>query len=296
MTQNTQWHTWMDNTPWIEHLRIDELILPGTHDSGTDKKAPRFMLPMEITQDVPIIDQIIAGFRVIDLRVRFYSNEPANSPTRFQLFHLNSSGRTIAGDVLDKLNDFYNAPTTRAARVKEVIILNFHQFDLFDNNAHRELQTLINQKMGNRLLFQDFKYSTLGDIWANQPGRTIVISYNSDARQHDYWRGIRQQWSGSNLNSTTTLKTFMDEKAAEKKPDYELRSIQCAKYVLPFFVPDDFTDKVDQWFHSQDENSYIQGFYIINTDWSTRSRIVQNCYLANQFRAQKKQKRSLNAG
>lgn len=52
----------MDNTPGLHKLRIDELILPGTHDSGSDKQAPKFILPNEVTQDEPIRVQINRGF------------------------------------------------------------------------------------------------------------------------------------------------------------------------------------------------------------------------------------------
>lgn len=44
-------HYWMSEVPDINRLRIGELILPGSHDSGSDKQAPDFQWPQEITQD-----------------------------------------------------------------------------------------------------------------------------------------------------------------------------------------------------------------------------------------------------
>lgn len=35
-------HYWMSEVPDINRLRIGELILPGSHDSGSDKQAPDF--------------------------------------------------------------------------------------------------------------------------------------------------------------------------------------------------------------------------------------------------------------
>ncbi|WP_157384294.1 hypothetical protein [Pseudomonas helleri] len=64
----------------------------------------------------------------------------------------------------------------------------------------------------------------------------------------------------------------------------------------PFFVPDDFSDTIDSWFLSENEHSYIQNFFIINTDWTTRSQLVKNCRHANQLKAQKRLKTSLRDG
>lgn len=273
---------WMDNTPGIYKLRIDELILPGTHDSGSDKEAPKMMLPNEITQDVPIRNQIMRGFRVLDLRVEFFPGQPTGHPRRFQLYHLTASGRTVADDVLGALNAFYADP----GRQNEIIILNFHQFKNFTEASHRELHTLIDQNIGHRLIPHSQRYFTLEQLRQQMPGKNVVISYNW--RSGDgYWPGVEQQWIGENYISTSTLKVFMDEASSQPKRPYALRAIQCAKYT-GFFVPDDFSDKVDLWFASKDSESYIQRFHIINTDWSTRSNIVLNCMHANQIRAQAK--------
>ncbi|WP_434610404.1 hypothetical protein J3P80_16910 [Pseudomonas sp. D2-30] len=269
---------WMNHTPQIYKLRIDELILPGTHDSGSDREAPKMQFPFEITQDVPIRDQINRGFRVLDLRVELFADQPAGHPRRFQLYHLTSSGRTVAGDVLDVLNAFYANP----ARGKEIIILNFHQFKNFTDAAHNELHDLIDQTIGHRLIHYARSYMTIQELWQRMPGKNIVISYNRRGGD-GYWPGVEHQWSDENYISTSTLKKFMDDASSQPKRPYALRSIQCAKYT-GFFVPDDFSDKVDEWFASQDINSYIQRFHIINTDWSTRSSIVLNCMHANQFR------------
>jgi hypothetical protein len=273
---------WMNNTPGIYKLRIDELILPGTHDSGADREAPKMMMPNEITQDVPIRDQINQGFRVLDLRVELFSSQPVGHPRRFQLYHFTSSGRTVAGDVLGVLNEFYAV----SGRENEVIILNFHQFKDFTDESHQELHALIDEMIGHRLIPYSQRHLTLLELRQYYPGRNVVISYNRRAGD-GYWPGVEQQWTGKNYISTSELKIFMDEASSRPKSQYTLRSIQCAKYT-GLFVPDDFSDKVNLWFESRDGDSYIQGFHIINTDWSTRSNIVLNCMHANQFRAMTK--------
>lgn len=272
---------WMGALPGLGRLRIDQLILPGSHDSGMDKQADNIVPPQEVTQDVSCIEQIRSGIRVLDLRVRASREYTPDSAYRYKLYHMSTSGRTVQGDVLRELNAFYEDP----ANAREIIILDFHQFDNFSAQEHQWLLQMLDTHIGQRIIPGALSHLTLEDLWDQHPGKTVVIAYNASARGH-HWKGVEQDWAGENTLSTEALKAFMDDHAQRYKPDYTLRSIQCAKYNKVVFTPDDFSDKVDLWFDSQDQDSYIQGFHIINTDWSLRSRIVDNCIHACQVRAQ----------
>lgn len=274
-------HNWMGNMPEIGCLRIDQLVLPGTHDSGMDKQADNVtVLPQEVTQDVPCIEQIHGGIRVLDLRVRASREYTPDSPYRYKLFHLQSSGRTLLGDVVLPLNRFHDDP----ANSREIIILDFHEFDAFTEQEHAWLQDALHTHLGERVIPYDLRHLTLDELWTQYPGKNVVIAYNHRTRG-EYWPGVEHGWMGENTPSTDELKVFLDQQAQRHKPDGVLRSIQCAKYNKIVFTPDDFSDKVDEWFDSQDLDSYIQRFYIINTDWSLRSQIVSNCIHATRLRA-----------
>lgn len=278
-------HNWMHRMPQIGTLRIDQLVLAGTHNSGSDKQAPSLMLPQEYTQDVSPAKQIEAGIRALDLRVRFVQDYPVGDPRRFQLYHLTSSGRTVSDDIFDMLDRFYDGVFESNDTQKEIIILDFHQFEYFTEAVHDEFITLINNEMAHRLVPYAYRTLSLNELWAEHPWKTVVAAYNKRNHHALLWPGVDQLWSGDNLNTTAQLKVFMDETAQYGKSAYKLEAIQCAKYVLPFHVPDDFSDKVDDWFQSEDINSYIQNFHIINTDWSLRSKIVDNCIHACHVRA-----------
>ena len=271
---------WMGAHPELGRLRIDQLILPGSHDSGMDKLASSMNLPNEITQDVPCIEQIRGGIRVLDLRVRAHPHHPRNSPQRFQLFHLSSSGRTIQVDIVDALNGFYANPDN----AREIVILDFHEFSDFDADEHQLLQTVL-AELNPRMIPHSLHGLTLDELWSRHPGKTVVIGYDTGHTPAEYWPSVRHRWIGENTPSASKLKEYMDEVATYGDAGLPLTSIQCAKYVWPFFVPDDFHDKIDEWFESRDLNSYIQHFRIINTDWSLRGRIVDNCIHANRLRA-----------
>jgi hypothetical protein len=281
----TQYSNWMAVTPHIGKLRIDELILPGTHNSGMDKQSPNISLKQEITQDVPPLEQIKNGIRVLDLRVSLYDQYPVSDPRRFQIFHSSSSGRTISTDILGAVEGFLRSLEASATPAKEIIILDFHQFKNFNDAGHHQLISLVLTSLGKRLIPYSLRHLKLEQLWQLHPDKNVVIAYNSGISDGQFWDGVDQRWSGVNLISTSKLKTFMDGVANTRKPDYRLQSIQCAKYVLPFHMPDDFSKRINEWFESTSAASYIQQFHIINTDWSLRSNIVRNCIHANIIKA-----------
>ena len=271
------WDRWISKTPEIQHLRIQDLILPGTHNSGVDLQA-FYTSTYGTCQDYSPFNQLIRGVRVLDLRVEF--DPKANTQQeRFQLVHHIRSGRNIKRDILDQVNRFH-----QRTGGKELVILDFHTFDHFTPAAEAELQALIKSTLGAHTLIAPY-YSpfTLKQIQTIGPMNT-VIAYNRGARDHLFWGGVNQRWKGDFSPSTRELKTFMDAVALETKPQGQLRSIQCAKYNKPIPSPDDFSDKISEWFASKDLHSYIQKFWIINTDWTTRSYIVGNCRHANRVK------------
>jgi len=277
-------HAWMGNNAIIGNLTLDQLVLPGSHDSGSHQNRPahqQVQLRQEITQDVSPMDQVRAGIRVLDLRVQFCPAYKTGDPRRFQLFHLNTTGQSLEDDLITPLLEYYDEPDTQ----REMIILDFHELKDFTPALDQEFQAMLIERLGSRCLTYDLLHKSLIYLWRDHPGRTLVLSYQGRPHHPQFCDPVNQCWIGSNTPTAATLKTFMDEVATERKPEGELRAIQCAKYVLPMFVPDDFSDKVDLWFHSEDEDSYIQQFFIINTDWSLRSRIVANCIHASVVRA-----------
>lgn len=251
--------------------------MPGTHNSGVDLQA-FYTSTYGTCQDYSPFNQLIRGVRVLDLRVEF--DPKANTQQeRFQLVHHIRSGRNIKRDILDQVNRFH-----QRTGGKELVILDFHTFDHFTPAAEAELQALIKSTLGAHTLIAPY-YSpfTLKQIQTIGPMNT-VIAYNRGARDHLFWGGVNQRWKGDFSPSTRELKTFMDAVALETKPEAQLRSIQCAKYNKPIPSPDDFSDKISEWFASKDLHSYIQKFWIINTDWTTRSYIVGNCRHANRVK------------
>ena len=279
---------WMADTPDIEQLRIDELILPGAHNAGSDKQSPNLGVPQEYAQDESPLEQLRQGIRSLDLRVTFNDRYPEGDPNRFQLFHLTSSGRTVAIDIVEAVREFFAELESSGEAAREIVILDFHQFDGFTDQAHAQLQAMVFNGLGTRVIPNDLRSWTLEHLWAQHPGRNVVVAYNHGSVIDEGWDGVSQRWPGENLFNTNTLKAFIDKTAAEYKEAFYLHAVQCAKYSLPFHAPTDLSHKINQWFESVNENSYIQNFYIINTDWTSRSQLVAHCRHANAIRGGRK--------
>lgn len=254
-------------------LTIPNLILPGTHNSGYDKEA-KFTPSSETCQDRSPITQLKTGIRVLDIRTQFYSGYSLGDPRRFQIFHASNSGRNIEEDILGTsleqgqgsgVNGFHYSPQTVDAR-KEIVILDFHQFKNFTDDAHQELAGVIKNKLNDyrvnsnivsSIIEPELRSLTLSQIWARGDYKNTVIAYNAIPRDVSFWPGVNQRWIGKNDPSESELKSFMDSVGNETKSTHELRSIQCARYVWPFFVPKDMSDSIRQWFYSENKNSYI---------------------------------------
>ncbi|QTD31458.1 hypothetical protein [Pseudomonas fluorescens] len=275
---------WMGTYAGARLLRIVDCILPGSHNSAFDKEAPRTPTN-EVCQDVSPYKQMLGGIRVFDLRVQFFKGYALNDGRRFSIFHRTTSGRTVK-DVMQQVKTFH-----QGGREKEIIILNFHQFKDFTSDAHAELIQVVKNYFNqagpkSKIISSGLRSATIREIWNRGLNENVVISYNNSSRGSDFWPGVNQRWIGENTPSNDKLKQFMDNVGNELKPELELRSIQCAKYSLPFFVPKNLANEVSRWFHPKGgKQAYIQRFFIINTDWSLRSDIVSHCIYANDIKA-----------
>jgi hypothetical protein len=271
---NAERRRWMGTYQTVRNLTIKDTILPGTHNSGSDKQASRAP-SSETCQDVSPNTQLQSGIRVLDIRTQFFSGYASGDPRRFQIFHKGNSGRTIEGDIIQAAINLYTGGP------QEIVILDFHEFKNFTEAAHRELADVIKRRMGTRLVVPGLQDFCISQLWRLK--KNAVIAYNASSRDSAFWKGVNQRWIGKNTPSNDELRNFVSAVGREPKPENELRAVQAAKYSLPFFVPKDMSPEVMRWFAAGGSGP-IMNHYIINTDWSLRTRHVDNCIYANQFR------------
>lgn len=273
---------WMSTYTGVRNLPIDLAILPGTHNSGFDEKA-QFAPTSEVCQDVSPHEQLNAGIRVLDIRVHHYAGYLSGDPRRFMIYHSTTNGRTIQGDIINGIKSFHFG--SGWDRRREIVIVNFHQFRKFTQAAHAELIGILKSAFGDSIISPTYKNLSVSQIWGLPGFKNVVVSYNAGERDPSFWPGVNQCWIGSNTPSDSALKEFIDKVGKEVKPAGELRSIQAARMVFPFFVPKDISGSLMSWFAAGNAHSPIMKYYIINTDWSLRHRLVDNIIYSNQFRA-----------
>ncbi|MEB2870825.1 hypothetical protein [Pseudomonas rhizosphaerae] len=259
-------------------LPIEEMILPGSHNAGCDKKAPH-TASNETCQDVPIYEQLHAGIRAFDLRVRFYSGYGAGDARRFQLVHSVSSGRTFKGDVLNAITRFRADNGGRGSQ--EVVVLDIHERKDFTDAAQREFMELIKGWGRTELVPYHLRGFVMPQLMAL--GKKTVVAM-SDAVGPDFWPKVEQQWIGYSVTDSDELERFANRVVMEQKPLYKLRALQYHKHAKVSYVPDDISDRVMSRSAFSDPENKLRGIYILNTDWALRHRMVDNCIAGNGAR------------
>lgn len=261
--QSGTYLNWMRRDERISRRTIGNMILAATHNAGTYKGHPNSN-NFVTCQDVPVYDQLVSGVRVLDFRVRWI-----NGGSRFYIEH---------DSVFDPVESiFHGYGRYRDRGCNDIVIMDFHSFDGFDAEKHRQFSELIERYFSNVILPPRWQHLTVNSIF-KMTRRNLVIAYNSSYRSANFWPGVAHQWIGKNTPSTDELKAYMDSVAASP-PSNLLWAIQAHKRTKLFNSPDDFSDKINAWFFS--ENGYSQNFTIISTDWTTRSEICREAYWAN---------------
>ncbi len=270
---------WMQTYAGSHPLPIGEMVLPGTHNAGSDKKAPRSP-SNETCQDVPIYEQLVWGIRAFDLRVQFFPG--ATGPARFAIVHDQANGRDVETDVLQALQRFRRD----AGAANEIVVLDFHELRDFSIAAHDEFAGVIKRVLGDSIVPPWCKPAAIKQLWTM--GKTTVVAYASDKRDTLFWPGVEQMWIGENTPGKDKMSKFIEDIGSRPKGFGDLRSVQAAYYSLPFFVPKDLSSDLMSWFAATSTGGRIAGHYIINTDWSLRQRLVDNVILANHVRGQQR--------
>lgn len=176
---------WMkDNWDAIKDKRYDQLVIPGTHDSGTYQLSWGTGIDTAKTQTNSIGDQLKDGIRYFDLRVREASHRGCADPTVWWIYHNWDSYRLVTA--LDEIKAFLET----TGNENEVIILDFQDvkivyederaFDVLLKNIQEKLRTP--DKLGSYLARNEdgwrWQKSSMTELVAKNQ-RVIVLLPNS---------------------------------------------------------------------------------------------------------------------
>lgn len=170
---------WMaDNWEFIKDKKLAEIVIPGTHDSGTYQMGWGSGVNTAKTQNVSIGEQLKDGIRYLDLRVTEAKHGGCADDSVWWLFHRYKSYRLQ--DALDEIATFVKKP----ANSKEVIILDFQDIDIEykDDRAVDVLFGLIQKKLGPYIAPIDqvnkWQKASLADFVSQ--GRQIIVLVKSE--------------------------------------------------------------------------------------------------------------------
>ncbi|MCM3746585.1 beta/gamma crystallin-related protein [Paenibacillus pasadenensis] len=206
---------WMEQVnavnPNFASTTLRNVILPGTHDSGTgvfddagfdESLAPDLINTSQIyqyviptgtvksqsrTQDYNVAEQLNAGIRYLDLRVgpnQYFSG------TSFQ--NQETTLRTMHGlygeymeSVLQSTKNFLDA------NPKEIVVLDFQHFHAMSNTSYTHLKNRIEYYLGDKLVPKSYGVNTtLSTLW--NENKRVIVYYGT----HNYWSGATSKSSG----------------------------------------------------------------------------------------------------
>ncbi|CAH0752658.1 unnamed protein product [Diatraea saccharalis] len=216
--------TWMqDNAATINHLRIGELALAGTHNAG----AWRFNTEVSnlardsfvLCQDRSVWAQLVHGIRYLDFRIAYYDFYP-NEDSRYWLNHNLIRVRPLV-PLLREIRAFLDS-------TREVVFLDAHHFPVgfYEQDGrpiravHDGLLNLIQRELGPHLA--DARQFGTG-VGTRGPtvqtllnaNKRLVFSYvdNSIVALNNWlWPILPHLWA--NTNNPNTLFMFLDQAIA----------------------------------------------------------------------------------
>ncbi|WP_445178459.1 phospholipase [Pseudomonas sp. McL0111] len=270
---------WMSKVLDIDQLKLTDIVWPGAHNSGMDKKASNYdVLSGNWTtcQNDSFAWQLENGARAFDIRLGFTPG--LERPTFY--FHHNGyqSHRT-----LDELVEAVSAFLDR--NPDEFIVLDFHQ--LGDGNKpfdRKLLSELLLVRLGSRLIPFSHSTSTIAELKGSSSKRRIIMAagYSSEQDNNYFWPQITHKWNRKVFTDTITLERHIQATLEDAPYDTFIWSLPATCYSL-LGGPADIKRYINAWFHSS--RDWVTRCSIISTDFFDESEIVHYCWVACSMKA-----------
>lgn len=159
-TQYFTAHNWMTQLPVIDALSLAELVLPGAHNAGVDKKAS-YAAPgishWAACQTHSFYYQLTHGARALDLRLEYEIGSNGVGTFWFQHNGFRSS-RSLENLITSVIRFLQENP-------EEFIVLDFHQLNTGDQRlGYQEFNRLLMTHLGDRIIPYRNASLTLGQL------------------------------------------------------------------------------------------------------------------------------------
>jgi len=234
--------TWMqDSFQAIGSRSLPELMLPGTHNSGTyprqlDESVLQMISKYQMNQDENIFNQLVFGIRYLDLRVGY--SKVKQRAERLWIYHDIFRTEVSADEVFEQVRKFLDLTT------HEIVIMDFHRFTVgFQNEnsqtlreRHAKLIELLFKHLGPYVVpsylgqhapLQEY-ISMNKRLLVGYAGRSQLIGSQS-ADQHHSIFGQYQQASTTSPNQQTGAPNLDRTLASKRNPQDTIRDMDSAK-------------------------------------------------------------------
>ncbi|KJZ43127.1 phospholipase [Pseudomonas fluorescens] len=270
---------WMSNVLEIGRLRLTDIVWPGTHNAGMDKKAPNYDVLVgnwTTCQSDSFAWQLANGARVFDIRLG------STAGPAVPVFYFHHSGYQSHRN-LDELID---AVTTFLDRnPDEFIVLDFHRLgDAAKPFDYQQFNDVLMRRLGSRLIRSLDAFNTVEQLKRASSQRRIVMAAQAKpGLDSDYfWPQIHHKWNGKVFTDTSDLQSHIQTSLVGAPYDTFLWSLPATCYSL-LGGPLHIKNQINDWFHTT--RDWITRCSIISTDFFDEADIVRYCWSATSMKA-----------
>lgn len=271
-------HDWMSNINAIDRLTLGELVLPGAHNAGVDKKADYAgpgVVHWAACQNNTFLTQLNNGARALDLRLE--QDEKGN----FWCQHNGWRSSRALEDLIMAVDRFLTD------NPDEFIVLDFHEMSTRSRRFElAEFSRLMLTHLGKRMIPTRNSYLTLGQL-KEISGLQRVMVATPDGLDREYFHDkISHHWSGIDSASIDDLQRFISQVMQSPPREYLPWSLSATCYAV-LGGPVDIQEKLNEWFDPA-RTDWASKCSIINADFFEESNLVQYCRTANVVKAWRK--------
>ena len=283
MTRNTtitlDKQKWMSTVLDIGRLKLTDIVWPGVHNAGMDKKAPNYEVVFgnwTTCQNDSFAWQLANGARAFDIRLGYTAGP--QSPVYY--FHHNGYQ---SHRILDELIDAVTTFLTR--NPDEFIVLDFHQLgDAARPFDYQQLNDVLIRRLGSRLIRTADSLSTVEQLKRDGSQRRIVLAAHGKPGLDGefFWPQIPHKWNGKTFTDASVLKSHIETTLAEAPYETFLWSLPATCYSL-LGGPQHIKSQINDWFHTT--RDWVTRCSIISTDFFDEADIVRYCWSATSMKA-----------